>query len=551
MSNINRLIGAALSISLFSIPAWSAPPNAGTTLQNVEGSKLEIPVPHAPVLDVQSGKARPVFQDSSTKIPVREFRLTGVTQFNSSEVDALLADEAGKELTLADIDLLAARITNFYRGEGYFLATAYIPAQDIKNGSVEIAVLEGKYGAVKVQNNSLVAFPPLNVNAGEVVSLPSLERSLLLLNDLPGIVAKSTLRPGASLGTSDLIVELTEGKPFTGNIEVDNYGSRYTGSNRLGATLNINNPAGLGDVLTLRGMTGGKGLAYGRASYQVPVNSYGTKAGLAYSDMRYELGKDFSALDARGSARIQTAYVAHPLIRSRETNLNIQLSYDSKDIQDRIDSTDVVTDKDINVLSFGLSGDRRDGWLGGGSNAFQATLTQGRLSIDTPIAKGVDEITARTDGKFQKLNLTLMRLQGITSNAALYLSYSGQWANTNLDSSEKFVAGGALGVRAYPSGEAPGDEGNLLTVELRYLLPAGFQAVGFIDAARIKINKQQWPAATGRNTRELSGAGIGLHWAGTQGISFRAYYAHKLSSAEATSENDKNGRLWAQAIYSF
>ena len=45
----------------------------------------------------------------------------------------------------------------------------------------------------------------------------------------------------------------------------DNAGNRYTGANRLGATINLNNAAGLGDIASLRTLTSGSGLNYARA----------------------------------------------------------------------------------------------------------------------------------------------------------------------------------------------------------------------------------------------------------------------------------------------
>lgn len=551
MLKLSGLPCAAISLALLAAPAQAAPPNAGATLQNIESTKPEPPKAPAPVLDVQPAKPLAASASAHVKIPVSEVRITGTTRFTPDELAPVVADSVGKELTLPELDEVAARITRFYRDQGYFLAAAYIPAQDIKNGVVEIAVLEGKYGAVNINNPQLVSATPLTVAAGDLVALPSLERGLLLLNDLPGIRAQSTLRPGASLGTSDLLVEVTEGKAYTGSIELDNYGSRYTGADRFGGTLNINNPSGLGDVISLRGMTGGSGMNYGRISYQAPVNRQGTKAGVAYSDMEYELGKDFSELDAHGDAQIITAFATHPFIRSRALNLNGQISYDDKDLKDRIDSTDIVTDKTLKVWSIGLSGDNRDSWGGGGTNVIQATATLGELTIESPLAKSVDDLTVQTNGYYNKLNLTLMRLQRLTDRTSVYLSYSQQWASQNLDSSEKFIAGGAFGVRAYPSGEAPGDEGHLVTAELRYELPAGFQCVGFIDSARVSVNKDPWALATGGNTRELAGVGVGMNWSDARGFAIRSYYAHKTSATKATAESDKDGRFWLQAAYSF
>ena len=60
----------------------------------------------------------------------------------------------GSEFTLSALRGLAANITNYYTSRGYFLAQAYLPAQDIMDGAVAIAVLEGHYGKVVLRNQS-------------------------------------------------------------------------------------------------------------------------------------------------------------------------------------------------------------------------------------------------------------------------------------------------------------------------------------------------------------------------------------------------------------
>jgi hemolysin activation/secretion protein len=402
-----------------------------------------------------------------------------------------------------------------------------------------------------VSNAGTLSSVPVTVASGEVVAMDSLERNLLLLSDTPGVEVKSTLRPGASVGTSDLVIDVTPGKLISGSFDLDNYGNRFTGTNRLGATVNFNNPTGLGDVFSVRGVTSGSLMNYGRLSYQLPVNAYGTKLGAAYSDSAYRLGKNFAVLDSHGDAQIGTLFASHPIIRSRLTNLNAQLSLDEKRMEDRIDSADTITRKSVQVWNLGLSGDHRDGLGGGGITAFTATLSLGNLDINSALAKAIDDLTAKTDGHYGKLYFNALRLQTLTEDMNLYLAYTGQFASQNLDSSEKFSLGGTYGVRAYPTGEASADEAHLLTAELQYKLSAGFQMVGFIDTGRAKLNEDRWVLATGRNTRTLSDWGLGLNWSHPDGYTVKAFYAHKIGNAEATSDNDKTERFWIQAVKSF
>ena len=131
---------------------------------------------------------------------------------------------------------------------------------------------------------------------------------------------------------------MTPGRRVTGSIEADNAGNRYTGANRIGATVNINNPLGLGDVASLRVLTSGSGLNYGRASYQMQFGK--ATVGVAYSALRYELGQEFESLGAHGTAEIASVYGSYPLIRSRNNNLYAGLAYDHKTFEDKVDATE-------------------------------------------------------------------------------------------------------------------------------------------------------------------------------------------------------------------
>src|SRR5690606_18695184 len=324
---------------------------------------------------------------------------------------------------------------------------------------------EGQYGKVIVRNqtnlsNGLVASQLKGIKSGDVITHAPLESRLLLLSDIAGVNVSSTLAPGATAGTSDLIVDVNSAPRITGSIDADNAGNRYTGENRIGATMNVNNLAGHGDVASLRVLTSGKGLNYARAAYQMQFAK--ATAGVAYSWLDYELGKEFKALDAHGDAKIASIYGSYPLIRSRNNNLYADLLYENKILQDRIDAISMVTDRKVNALTAALRGNNLDNLGGGGLNSYSLAATFGDLNIETPAAYAVDALTARSDGHYNKLALSANRLQRVTNTVSLYAGYNGQLASKNLDNSEKMGLGGMNAVRAYPEGDAYGDQGYVL-----------------------------------------------------------------------------------------
>ncbi|WP_411879804.1 ShlB/FhaC/HecB family hemolysin secretion/activation protein [Polaromonas sp. YR568] len=554
------LCGAACLAGLE--PAAAAgPPDAGSVLQQLRPPPAPAPREEAPAVLPAAPEAAPVpasTGEAAARVRVAQIRISGASVFAEAELLAVVQDAIGRELDFAGLEELAARLSRFYRQHGYTVARAYLPPQDIQDGVVQIAVVEGRYSAITVKpqkpQDGLPAPLPLAALApGELVNDAALERSLLLAADVPGIAVRSTLQPGASVGTSELVVEVEPGPAVTGLLEADNFGSRATGSTRVGASVYFNNPAGLGDLLSLRALTAGRGLNYGRLAWQLPVGGYGTRVGAAVSAMDYRLGREFESLEAHGTASIVTLFAAHPLLRSRARNLNVQASAEHKRLRDRIDLVGSVDDKQLSLLNLGVSGDARDDWGGGGAWSLSATYTRGQLDMDSAAARAIDEATVRSAGGFGKLGLQAVRQQSV-GKATLLVAYTGQWGSKNLDSSEKLPLGGAGAVRAYPQGEAPSDRASLLTLELQYPLGEGWHLAGFFDAAVGYANTDPLPAGAGTgaaNRRSLSGAGLGLNWAGAQGWSARIFYARKLHGGPATAEPDRGERVWLQLAKSF
>lgn len=541
--------GVFLSQSAFSAQA----PDAGETARELQRPALPAPKKDRPDLEVEQPARPPLKATEGVKIRVSGFLISGNRAFPEAELHTLIRDAIGKELTLAELQDVVERISRFYRERGYPLARAYLPAQDIRDGVVEIAVLEGRYDRIRLNNRSAVqdgvlAAPLTALKSGAPIEGNKLERGLLLLSDTPGIEVKSTLKPGAAVGTSDLVVDVEPGRRVTGAVDLDNFGNRYTGEYRLGGSVNLNNPLGRGDVVTLRGIVSDEDLSYGRIGYQLPVGTFGTRVGASYSDMRYQLGKDFTVLNAHGSAEVASVFLSHPFVRSRNLNLTGSVSYDDKSLRDLVDSTSTATDKSANDWTFSLVLDRRDGLGGGGVTGVSLAYTEGNLSIDSADAKVTDDATARTHGHFGKWNLTLQRLQALSEKWSLYGSLQSQWASKNLDSSEKLTLGGAYGVRAYPQGEASGDEGYIANLELRYAPTTAWQFAGFLDSGHVTINESPW--TTGTNGRTLRGYGFLIAWNKPETWQVKATLAWRDTDTP-TSDVDRSPRGWVQVVRRF
>ena len=549
------------------------PTDAGRQLEDSRTGGAPRPRSPAPRLDVPEPARPALTAPDSFRVQVKGFRITGITVFTENQLKPLLAAYVGRELSLADLEEAAAVISRFYRDRGYFVARGYVPAQEIRDGVVEITVLEGRLGSFQIflapgSRDSLS--PPIvrgilsaRQPPGTVIESGRLERGLLILSDTPGVVAKATLSPGRELGTSDLAVDVSDTPLLTGSVDADNFGNRYTGAGRVGATAYLNSPTGAGDLGTVRAQVS-TGSQNARVGYQYPLGYNGLRVGGAFSYVQYKLCCEFDVgAGSGGEASDFSATAQYPIVRSRDLNVYGTASAAGRHFINRAVGI-TTSDKTTRSVVLGVSIDNRDDLGGGGLNGFSVAATKGQLNLSgSPSDQSIDAITAQADGGYTKLNYSLSRLQRLGRTTSFYASLSGQLASKNLDSSEQFTLGGPAAVRAYPTGEAIGDEGMLATLEVRWQFADDWQAAIFNDRGSIRLHKQTWPGWQGANTTitntySLDGAGLGLTYSRPGNVLVRAALARKIGSnpgANASGNDadnrDATYRGWIQVLKFF
>ena len=525
------------------------PPDAGSILQQLQPPIPKAAQPTAPILEVQP--KIDVGMPPSQPFHVSKLRITGNTAFATATLHALIADQEGKNLTLAQLEELAGRITVYYQAHGFPITRAIIPVQSITDGVDIIQVVEAHYDNVRLNNQSEVSDDLLQsflkpLATGKLIVDDELNNALLLLSDVPGVGVNAVLKPGAATGTSDIDIETRYIPATLANLSLDNYGNRYIGRTRLNGNINIVNPFHAGDILSANMTTTGEGMNYLRAAYDTLLNGQGTRIGTAYSALRYKLGSNARVLDANGTAAVGSLWVRHPLIRTKQYNLYAQLQYEAKTLHDRVDVTGIRTDRQLSNWIASINADYRDSLLAGGMSTGSLSWTSGRTSFDDAAAAASDAATARSSGTFSKWNVNLARLQGLTPRDSLYLSFAGQWADRNLDSAEKMAIGGPYTVRAYDIGALSGDTGYAASVEIRHelgrLLSGSWQAQVFIDNAYVKVNRQPWAVTV--NSATLSGAGVGLSWVGPDLWRASAAVATRVGAVPALLSRQSSAHAW-------
>ena len=574
MYRLFAVIALALCLSCSSL-AFAEPPDAGQFLnqQRQPGTRLPDRLPQ----DMDKGIERPALPDTGPTVLVKGFRFSGSNGLaTDAELEALLSDCIGKELSFAELHGMAKQITAYLREQkGYLLARAYLPKQDVTAGIIEIAIIAGRIEGkvrVKVKEPSRVRQSLLEgvagkaIPAGSAVRMEEIERAVLLINDLPGISSHASLERGTAPGTTRLGIDVKEGPLVSGLLSIDNYGNRYTGEMRGTGQIAANDPFGLGDQISLS-FTGAEHMYQGTAAYFLPLGATGFTCSFSYTNLYYKLGREFSSLNANGRADTIATSLGYPILRTRSTSIWAGLGFEYLKFRDEANGA-ATNDRNLPVGSANIVGSFFDTLGGGGLSSAHICLYTGDLDLsDLAAAEAADEAGPRRSGTFTRATYSLARLQRLTRLVSLFGALRGQLADSNLDSSQKFILGGPSGVRAYPVGEASGDEGHTLTFETRFDLPntpswGMIQLVGFIDTGCVEVHKKPWTAsitnATNSNNYWLSGYGCGINIGKASLYSVRASYAHKaghnpgrsIDGNDADNRSD-NGRFWLQATVWF
>lgn len=493
------------------------------------------------------------------QVQVNRIDIVGNRVIDRATLQQLVDLEVGKSMTLANMEELATGITRFYRSRGYFVARAYVPEQDVTDGTLRLQVVEGNYGRFVLTNRSIVRDDVVqglldDIKDRDIVSLDTLERAMLIINDTPGSkVVRADVMPGERVGTSDFAIG-TEATPrLDGFVLVDNHGSRYTGRDRVSFGGNWNSPSQRGDRLGVSGLATVNGnLLNARAAYSALVRSDGTRLEAAAGRTTYNLGGVYAALDATGTADSYELNVSHPWKRTRNASLALGVGYVHRELRDEVGAVSTRTSKRSDAIAFRADGNWTHPWMSlDGLTTLQTSVTVGRLALNDATAKAQDAAGARTAGEWSKLNLAVSRISllpndlQLTALARLQTTLGGR----NLDGSERLTVSGAGNVSAYPMGELAGDQA--LVTRLELTVPMGltrdvalqgtvFTSWGMARAAH--------PVGSQGSTRQLADFGVGLNVSYRNAL-LRIVLPTRLHGGAPTSESVPKTRVLVQASF--
>ncbi|SQP89488.1 ShlB/FhaC/HecB family hemolysin secretion/activation protein [Escherichia coli] len=569
------VLSVCLPLSVQAAPVLQNAGSLGNQLRQGEARGVHIPELAAPDIAAPA-EATQAFRDtSSERITLKQIHLSGAPDSLSVPVEPVLKEYTGKPLSFADLRTLSAKLTRLYRDAGLMAARVIIPQQVIRDGVLSLTVLPGTTDRAVVHNTAPVRDSILTrmVSAatpeGQPVLRRQAERLSLLLNEIPGVEAGVSLKPGGQSGTTAVVVDTRPGQRAGGYVGLDNQGTQSTGRSRLLGGAYVNALLRTGDQLRLDGAVGYEhgGLVNGRLDYSMLVSGYGTRAGMAYSRLDYQY--DFMQERFLGYSDDWEMYVSHPLVRTGTAQVNVRASGGQSFLTDKYPQ------------KFSLAGGKEGkktattGTLGvaasmatvpGGVTGASVDLTVGRMRYQDETSRFWSGSDVRgTDGHFFTFNYQLQHDQQIYGPLQASVRLTGQETSGNLDGSRKFLLGGPSAVRAYDVGAGAVDRGMVATAEVKatWSLPpvswiggSPFVTAGvFYDHGNGQQNRDNESVRgvrlTDKNNVTLAGGGLYVTVGDPGSYAVTATWAHATSGREPISGIRDDDRIWLSAVKTF
>ena len=516
----SRLFVAA-SLVLFSTSAYAQVPTTvdpGRLLDRLDrGSR---PAPSRSVVIERSGdEVAPAQGDTKKVFVLNRIVLKGSSVYGEEGPVEAYKKWVGQSVSFADLQAIAQAMTAHYRNEGYVLSRVVLSPQKIAGGVVHYTAVEGYVDEVTIAgevrgDRALIESYASKIKASRPLNAKTLERYMLLMDDLPGVTARSVLKASPSRqGASSLTIQLEDDR-YDVTLRADNRGNKFIGPYQLQAIAAYNSAFGAFDRNTFRVISTAEfeELLYGEFINELQIGKEGTQLLSRIASARTEPGSTLAALDIEGETHLFEVAAVHPFIRSRTNNLFGRLEFRAQNSRNDSLGSELFNDQ-VRHLALGFDFDITDSWSG--INRINTTVTQG-LDVLGATEDGTNR--SRTDGEheFTKINILASRVQDITDDIAIFAQVTGQATNDPLLTSEQFGIGGEGIGRAYDGAELLGDHGFAGIIELRYRgIPEGDSVVQSYEPYIFYDGGTAWlknPGAGEEKRESLTSTGVGTRF---------------------------------------
>lgn len=488
-----------------------------------------------------------------------------LSTYDPEDLRELWKDYSSGQVTLRELAIIANRIQDRYRADGYLATRVLLEPQKVVGGVVVLSVFEGRLANVTITSDLgsrgeaiRQRILSLNNQPGALKTV-DLERALLLVRDIPGINISARLVPNRTgvIGGLDLELDVIDDR-LSGFANLQNPASEETGIFLGSVGLDFNGVFAPADRLRVIGLAEplGPEQINGLVEYeirpQVPgISGLALRTGVSYgvNNPRGEL----EPLDLDGENLLVFAEAEYPIVRSSQKNLAIVLGADYS--RQKSESGDIeIIDDTVAAIYGELKGNLV-------TNPGASFLQPGVATASVEVRRGIggsdagDENLSRFEGgsDFTTVRANMSYAQPLFDDLfELYFDARGQLSDSPLLAFDELSLGSLTIGRGFDPGVLSGDDGYAGTVELRVRPPAfsndTFQKTEFFGFYDAGVASNQDSSSLGEE--RISSLGLGFRAKAPQlvegsdvGGAFELTYAQPLEPALSTTDEIPEGRV--------
>ena len=462
------------------------------------------------------------------------------------------------------LDQITREVVRFYREHDHPVVDALaLEGQDITEGVVQIAVILGKRGEVKVEGAEHFSEEKLastiRLQEGETITLTPLEQDIAWLNNNPFRSVDVLFERGEAFGQTDIVLDVEDRYPLRVYGGVEDSGTEISGKQRWLGGFNWGNAFGLDHQLNYQFTSSFETRELNAHSFNyaapLPWRHTATLFGVYVES---DPGRDVAGFKLDGTNYQLGLRYAIPLPKYWQLNQELVLGYDFKRSNNNLEFGGLSvfsTFTNVSQFSFAYNASLEDPW---GATGLDSTLyfSPGSMMSDNEDAEfTASRAFASADYVYARIGLN--RLTRLPWDFSWVAELEFQLSNKNLLGSEQFGVGGYQTVRGYDEYQAVGDEGILIKNEIRT------PALALLKHLNIEVPEEQlqflWffdygsvknvDLLTGEGGSDLMSTGIGLRYSIAPYFTLRADYGWQLKAL--TTNTDRESRLHAGFVLAY
>ena len=495
--------------------------------------------------------------------PIHGIEILNVPVLDNAAFRARMQPYLGKPITLNFLHQITQEVTRFYADQDRPMVSASIPEQDITTGVVQIVVVEGVLGKVMVTGNRWFASDifkdSVSLRPEEPIYKSELQLDVRAMNVNPFHSVDAVFRPGHMPGTTDIMLNVKDRFPLRVYTGYDNTGTQATSEDRLNFGFNYGNLFGLDQQLNYQ-YTASPDFNQYRAqsgSYIIPL-PWGHR--LTFFGLYDETNNDVPAPFASNGRSYQVSgRYTIPLPALRGYAQELSFGYDYKNTNNNLDfggSNVFAQTVAISQFVLNYAGSMPDSY---GSTSFNATLF---LSPGNMFDNNNDQdFNAGTPGSTANYIYSVIgftRVTNLPADFSLFSKFTFQVSTGTLFSTETLGVGGYDSVRGYEEREVNGDEGFLMTQEVRsptfhplsglfkLHVDDNMQFLVFSDTGWTNI---ETPTPGFQSDYILSSVGFGVRYNIATYLTVRADYGFQLVHTGLNPDYDSHASIGATVSY--